>query len=561
MHGQSASAAATGLSEAVGRLAAKLPGAVLVSPIQAWAYLQEFSAGVQHYHELANPTAADERWVGVCYFQLIEDHLALQHFRSAVAMGEPAARINLAHLLRFLERSEEAADQLRHVDLDSLSEYDRVFYYRIVSMDEENNGNLREALRAAEEAWKRVQAIPEYGILAPSILAQLGLLHSRIGRAQRSLWFLERALQITEGTEHLKTRLRRTLVLQMLGRHHEASTELEALRRQGIPEAFLPELKFYQGELEWAARDTQAAEHAFRAAIEISRKLQLAYEEFIASLSLIGLSLIKGSLEEASAYLHRAQELVSDKTDRLNFRFREVQFLLASGSYSPAHAEHELSALDEEFMEMGLLQEQAYVKLHRAGLLLRSANTGYLRVLDDLQALTVTLQSRAFLAREWLAFPELQRLARRSHADLVGTTDSLLELHTLGEERIVLAGDTVRIPLKKAPEVLAYFLEHKAVSLEQLIADVFPDEKLRSAKSYFHQVRHQLKEHVEGLEIEFDREAKLYRLKSEVDILWDVAEMRAGRRVAQTGPFLPGSGNDWALMLDHALERYRTDGP
>jgi hypothetical protein len=70
-------------------------------------------------------------------------------------------------------------------------------------------------------------------------------------------------------------------------------------------------------------------------------------------------------------------------------------------------------------------------------------------------------------------------------------------------------------------------------------------------------VRHQLKEHVEGLEIEFDREARLYRLKSEVDILWDVAELRAGRQVAETGPFLPGSGNDWALMLDHSLERFR----
>lgn len=545
----------------VARLEERLPGARIVSTVQAWAYLQEFTEGLRQYSEIRVPTAADERWVGVCHFQLIEDHKALRHFERAVAMGEVAARINLAHLLRFLERSDESSALLRTVSPEQLSEYDRVFYFRIVSVDEENNGNLREALRAAEEAWRQVQSIPEYGILAPAILAQLGLLHSRIGRAQRALWFLDRALQITDGAEHLKTRLRRALVLQNLGRHNEASAELDSLERNGLPSAYVPELQFYRGELYWSARKPNEAEAAFRTAIAVAREHQLVYEEFIASLSLVGLTLIRGEAQTAAPHLERAQELVSDKTDRLNFRFREVQYMHVSGRYSAAHAEHELEALDEEFMKMGLLQEQAFVKLHRSGLLQRLNDGRYRRVLEELRALSVAMQSRAFLSREWMAFPDLQRLARQTHPDLAGATDSILELHTLGEERLLLAGEPVRIPLKRAPEVLAYFLEHKAVSLERLLQDVFPDEKVRSAKSYFHQVRHQLKEHIEGLEIEFDRETRLYRLKSEVDILWDVAELRAGRHVAQTGPFLPGSGNDWALLLDHALERYRTATP
>ncbi len=547
-------------SSVVARVQQKLPGARIVSEVQAWAYLQQFEEGVRCYQQLVAPSAADERWVGVCFFQLIDDAEALHHFEAAVAKGEQAARINLAHLLRFLERSDETGKEFRNIDVQALSEYDRVFYFRIVSVDEENNGNLREALKAAEEAWKQVQRIPEYAILAPAILAQLGLLHSRIGRAQRALWFLDRALQITEGNEHLKTRLRRALVLQLLGRNNESLTELEALDHGGIPAAFVPELQFYRGELLWAARQIDDAEMAFHRAIEVAREHQLVYEEFIASLSLVGISLLKSRNEVAQGHLARAQNLVSDKTDRLNFRFREIQYLESTGAYALGHAEHELHALDEEFMHMGLLQEQAYVKLHRAGLLHQLNDPRYERLLDDLISLSVTLQSRAFLAREWMAFPDLQRLAKRTHPELVGVTESVLELHTLGTEQILLAGEPVRIPLKKAPEVLAYFLEHKAVSLDRLMRDVFPDEKPRSAKSYFHQVRHQLKEHVEGLEIEFDREAKLYRLKSEVDILWDVAELRAGRQVAETGSFLPRSGNDWALMLDHSLERFR-DAP
>ena len=353
-------------SGAVARVQQKLPGARIVSEVQAWAYLQEFEEGIRCYERLANPSAADDRWVGVCHFQLIDDVLALQYFDSAIAKGEQAARINRVHLLRFLERADETSSEFRSIDVPALSEYDRVFFYRIVSLDEENNGNLREALKAAEEAWRQVQSIPEYGILAPAILAQLGLLHSRIGRAQRALWFLDRALQITEGKEHTKTRLRRALVLQLLGRNNESLTELEALDRQGIPSAFVPELQFYRGELLWAARRIDLADTAFQLAIEIAHEHQLVYEEFIASLSLVGISLLTSRVDAAKLHLSRAQALVSDKTDRLNFRFREIQVLRATGVYSAAHAEHELHALDEEFMNMGLLQEQAYVKLHRA---------------------------------------------------------------------------------------------------------------------------------------------------------------------------------------------------
>ncbi len=208
---------------------------------------------------------------------------------------------------------------------------------------------------------------------------------------------------------------------------------------------------------------------------------------------------------------------------------------------------------------MGLLQEQAVVKLHRAGLLNEQSSDRTVRVLEELQGLTVTLQNQAFLTREWGLFPSLRRFARKTHPGLLGDSLGVLQLHTLGEERILLAGDPINIPLRRGVEILAYFLEHKAVSLHQLLLDIFPEEKPRSAKSYFHQFRHQLKEHIDGVEIEYDRESRLYMLKSEIDILWDVAELRAGRRTDDVGLFLPSSGTDWALTVDHSLERYRSE--
>lgn len=547
----------TAESQVLRQVAVSHPGVRIVSTVQGLVYLQRFQDGITHYRTIPEPTGADDRWVGVCHFQQFEDAEALAAFTRAVTKGEEAARINLAHLLRFLERGEEGKGELQSVRLDHLNEYDRVFFFRIVSVNEENNGNLREALKAAEEAWRRVQGLPEYGLLAPSILAQLGVLHGRIGRAQRALWFLDRAIQMTSEVENLKARLRRSAILNVLGRHREATTELDSLVLEGLPRNFLPELYFNRGEVAWSAGRLDDASAEFEACVRSCDGMQVAYEEFVARLSLTALNCISSAIPTAQEHLRRAQTLISDKSDRLNYRFREVQFNLSTRTYTHSHALSEFAVLDEEFEEMGLLQEQAFVKLHRAALCEAIGDDRFRWLLDDVMALTITLQNRSFLAREWTALPRLRRVARQTHPSLLGDVEAILELRTLGEERIVLAGADVRLPLRRSAELLAYFLEHKAVTFDQVRSDLFPDEKPRTAKSYFHQFRHQLREQVEGLQVEYDGESRMYRLKSELDILWDVADLRAGRRKEPAGPFLPTSSSDWALTLDHALERYR----
>jgi tetratricopeptide (TPR) repeat protein len=538
-------------------IAKKFPGVLLESTIQGWVYLERFADGISEFDRLPNPNAKDERWLGVCYFQLAEDLTALECFYRAVAKGEEAARINVAHVLRFVERGDESAVEMRSVNFDNLSAYDKVFFLRVNSINEENNGNLREALRAAEEAWKRIQGLPEFGILAPGILAQLGILHSRIGRAQRALWFLERGLQITDGYEHVKVRLRRASVLSALGRHNEARAELETVKRESDYQVADPELHLLHGDIEWYAGQVDEAIGHYALCVAKSAEIQVTYEEFLGRVALAALLSNRHDMAVARSHLARAQSLITDKSDRLIYRFREIGLHLILGEYAFDHALKEYQALDEEFGRMGLLQEQGFVKLHMAALLHRQKNPRYLVVLDELQGLCVTLQNHAFLAKEWHLLPEFRRAIKRTHAELLGEVGDILEVRTLGDESLIFAGEPVTIPLRRLVEVVAYFLEHKAVSLKRLLLDVFPDEKPRSAKSYFHQCRFQLKEHIASVQIEYDPEAKLYRLKSEVDIVWDVAEVRAGRRSGDIGLFLPGSGNDWALMVDHSLDRHR----
>ncbi len=534
----------------------RYPGVQLVSEIQGWAFLEEFEKGVVTYQAKADPSPEDDRWLGVCLFQLVRDLEALEALYRALNRGDEAARVNVAHVLRFVERVEDAGVELSRVNEQRLSPYNQVLYFRVLSMHEENNGNLREALKAAEDAWRRVQGIPEFPLLAPSILAQLAILHGRIGRSQRALWFVERGLQVTRGTELMKLHVRRAYVLTSLGRYQEAQSELESLDLSRAPEPFQPERHWLLGEVARATGNLLTAINEYEQAIELSMGLQMGNEELLSRLPLMSILGHRAEFSAAGEHAARAQTLLSDKSDRLEFRFREVLLLFWQGAYTSDHATAELEALIGEFGTMGLLKEQGLVRLHKAEIL-RSSGKAFLKELDSLQALSVTLQNPAYLAPEWALLPELHELARRSHPRIAGQAPSVLRVTSLDEEYLQLDSKPVSIPLRKGVEVLAYFLEHKAVTLKKLLADVFPDDKPRSAKSYFHQFRHQLRENVDGLEIEYDSESKMYRLKSEIDIVWDVSELRAGRVMGKTGLFLPSSGNDWALSVDRSLDPYR----
>lgn len=523
-------------------------------------YLEKFDEGVRAFHELEAPSASDYRWLGVCLYKLVRDEESLEALYRARDLGEEGARVNLAHLLPFLERADEGKHELSSVRLDRLSEYDKVLYYRVLSMEEENSGNLREALRAAEEAWRRIQGMPEYPLLAPSVLSQLAVLYARIGRSQRALWFLERGLSGTRGIERLKARLRRATVLVALGRHQEARLDLESLELDNesleLDEGPEAERDYLLGEISLTQGDYRTAIQHYRRVIARASRLRSNYEEFLSRLALVTILGSRGEFAAATEHIGRAQELIADKADRLSFRFREVLLMLWQGLYTQSHAAEELQGLIHAFGEMGLLQEQAAVKLQLADLY-RVKGKEFSGLLDELQNLSITLQNPSFLAREFALLPDLRRVAEKTHPRIAGTRIATIEVRTLGEERVLLDDEPVNIPLKRGVEVLAYLLERKAVTLQDVIDEVFPNEKVSSAKSYFHQFRHQLREHVDGLAIEYDAEAKMYRLTSEINVIWDVAEVRSGRQVAGIGRFLPGSSNAWARAVDEELDVYR----
>lgn len=532
-------------------VARQLPGVTLESPIQGWAYLGRFEQGISEHARIARPTGHDDRWLGVCYFQTFEDMRAQEAFYRALAKGVEAARINLAHLLRFLERSDEAQAELARVDLAAVTPYDRVLYHRVRSLHEESNGDMRTALQFGEAAWRLAQAIPERSLLAPQVLTQLGVLYARTGSAQRSLWLLERAIALAAEPERQKVQLRRTAVLLMLGRNREALNHLLPLE---VHDRHEPEKKLLIGEALWADGRIDAAIERYRAAVCAAQSVDAGAEEFLARLALATLHGATGAHGAARGELESARVFISDRSDLLQHHFRKVLVDAWSGVITEASALGELEMLAAEFEEMGLQQEEGWVRLHVGELSLSLGTTQHLQELDRLEGLCAHLETRAFLAKEWRLVPRFHALVARQRPQLLRVGAPLLEVRSLGEQALLLDGVPISLPARRSVELLCYLIEHRAVAAQQLWRDVFPDHQAPSFRSYLHRFRRGLRERVPGLDLEFDREARLYHLRSDLDILWDVAEVRAGTRPAN-GPFLQGSSSAWARQLDADLPR------
>ena len=539
------------LLEAQDQVEQKYPGTRLESVIQGCAYLGEFERGITTYGALGAPSAADDRWLGVCFFQVFEDMRAQEAFYRALAKGEEAARVNLAHLLRFLERSEEAATELLRVDVTKLRPYDEVLFLRVSSLHEETNGNIRKAVNHAELAWEKVQGLPEYQILAPSVLAQLGILYGRMGEARRALWYFDKGIKLTSGLEQQKVQLRRATLLLNLGRFAEVEAALNSL--VGLPEGLSLESSLLRGELQWARGEIESCIETFYSVVDTATRLASGSDEFTARLALAALATQNRNFTEASEHLADARILISDRSDILVHRFREIILLLESGQYGTQEATSELEMLAVEFRNLGTLQEEACVRLHLAEVNRGLSAESVADQLAAVKAICKTVHNTAFLCREWILVPDLFSLVARSHPELVALTDQRLEVLTVGDERLLLNGTPIRVPMKRFVEMVAYFLEFDEAPLGRVLRDLFPAVKTRTGRSYFHQFRHQLRKHVPGVQVVYNQAKKIYELKYDIEIVWDVEVLRQGDSQKVTGAFLPSATSSWARRINEEL--------
>lgn len=545
---------AVALREARALLAEKHPELSATNLVQAWVYLSEYERAAAAFATLDAPSAEDERWLGVCYLYSFDDLSATEVLHRAAARGDKAAHIYLAQAYLFTERLNDVEGELSKADFKALSPYDQVLYLQVKSQFEELSGSLDAALRHAEAAWGLVQGIPERPLLAPQIAGRLGILYVRKGRSQRALWFTERALKLSAGTQAHHAALDQVRLHTMLGLFNKAHTTLRHLAQIELPPKLEVLRALRRAELAWAQDRLEQAITLYDETGKLALQAQAYFEEFRVRLALATLLAYTQQPARAQEYLARASALISDPTDELHYRFRHTLIEHWRGRVPTSEAILELDQVRKGFEKLGFLQEQGCLRLQLAAL--KQPVGSHLEDLNALQLLVARLQDSAFLASEWTLAPELKRVARRSHPELLGRAKDRLEIYTLGEEKLLLNGKNVHIPLRKATEIIAYFLERGKVSLKRLLLDVFADDEPGTARNYFHQLRHELHERLPGLHIRYLANERLYQLESELELIWDVSELRAGRLGGEaSGLFLPSSGSDWAALLEAELER------
>jgi tetratricopeptide (TPR) repeat protein len=539
----------------------KYPDIVLESPIQGWVYFENYEKGIENFEDthVYSRTAKDMRWVAMCYFQLLDDHQAVPFYQTAIYRGAREAGIGLAQAYMVTDRMSLVIPELEQIDFENLSPYDKVYFLRVRSYYYEMNAQLTNALNDAELAWAIGQTIPEWVIIAPYLLRQLGTLYGRMGKAQRSFWFFEQSLELSNENERFGTLLTRIEVLIMLGHYVEAREELEKIQIELMPEKYHALFYLRWGDVYWTERALAKAIEMYDQAALFALENDLYGEEVTARINLIPLNIARDYPLTAGEHQARAKALLTDEIDKFIYRFRDALLLLKENLATTEQTRDTLIELSNELKELGYLQEHGWVRLHAAEMK-RRLGEDFAPDLDELQKLAVVLQNNNFLSREWALLPELFTIAQETHPKIAGRAPGVIEIFTMGEERIVHNGKTVPIPLRRAIEVIAYFLDNGGkISLKKLRADLFPDDDPKTSRNYFHQFRHELHARLPVFQIAYDTQQHLYEIKTDLTVLWDVAELRAGRKMGGMGLFLPSSGSEWAELMEHSLVPLRDE--
>ncbi|MBZ9750141.1 transcriptional regulator, SARP family protein [Deinococcus sp. HMF7604] len=536
----------------------------------------QYQDGLKVHAALPEPTATDDRWGGYCLFALGQLWPARDLLLRARARGCEAASLELALVLRYLGEPEAARQLLLSLPLDRLSPVDRSYAHREHASLHLMDGRPLLALAELEAAWSDLlTAGPDGETLRQSTAQLLGYVSALLGREAAALHYLNLALGTAQGGKRVHALHTRAQVALYAARFEAAGQDLaEAaalLQSEPVSAAYHA---YLQGLLARAQGHWEVALGAFAQAFSRARATGESSTEALAALGQASVLTLQGQWAEAHTALLRADALSSNAWQSALVGLRRGAWQVAQGQPEGAVT---LLGARERFEALGLRRETAWCDLHLCAAHL--ANPPQAR-----QALTRVLDTRAALGSGAPLLPELRLLPQvtdflLAHPDdpaaqtllrdrrLAHPREPLrLTLQTLGRGALLLDGQEVRVGLRRTPEVLAYLLLRGPATREQVLATLWSDDDPRRAANYFHQLRHELTQHVPWLSIDLTRTSGLYSVTCRgPEFNMDAAQLQhrlstlsedevVGAIFAYTGPFLPEATAAWADEEREALE-------
>ncbi|TVR93806.1 MAG: hypothetical protein EA416_04485 [Trueperaceae bacterium] len=538
-------------------------------PILARIAAGAYAEGLTTFTALQTSTPEDERWAGVCLFNLQALHQARDMFLRARAAGCEAAGIELATAYRQLGLMDLARSALTAVDAERLSTFDRALALREWGAQRYTAGDVTGASEVLERAWAIAHEASLGWIILPAIGHALGVAYTDRGFDRQAVDYLTQALAMANPARTVQLLATRSLCRTYLGELTEAERDLdEAGANQDLVPLVGPYLAYVAGVVQLMRGRLGAAEARFDAAATSARTAREPETEAYAELGRCAIATAHGRLDEARAFLARARHLAGNERLQALTLLRECAILTRQGRATSVKAGEAAAAA---FERIGLLREQGWCRLHVAAAHLGAGrDRAAMRALSEAAGVRHALGGGAWLVRELRLVPAVASLLARLdedeyprvlYRDLRRVSDAEpvpLELRTLGSAELRLDGRRVRLDLRRSLEVLAYLITNPDTTLDQLLLDLFPDSDAPRARSYLHQVRYELARAVPGLSIPFRQHERTYRVRSEgldldadVSRLWRAVTAGGESGLAEAlrlyrGPFLPDADSEWA---------------
>ena len=272
------------------------------------AMLESRSAdGVALFERMTDPTPEDQCWAGQCLVILDRAQEGLILLSQAAAQGFDDALPFVAGAYNALGESQSMRSTLAGLDLERLSPFAKACAIRDHGLLEYIEDRMPQALFAFEQAWVLANADPVGQRAIRWFDAPLGLLHSELGRDQRALVYVDRAVK-GHPTAHLLGL--RALSMTYLGRLEEAESDLKLARQDHLSPVLPPAtFEWISGVLATVRGLPDKAVQRLLEAVALARAQGNRQTEFFACLNLATLATADESFSLARGYIARARGL------------------------------------------------------------------------------------------------------------------------------------------------------------------------------------------------------------------------------------------------------------
>ncbi len=520
-----------------------------ISSIQRLAQNACYQEGWEFYQQLPMPSASDDRWAGICLWNLGRLEDARTMFTRAKRRGDTGALVGLASISRLLGSLDDCEAYLELAFDGSLSPDDWVRALRERGDLHMVHNHLKVALAAYSDARLEAELCNEAKVLIPMIDQSLGYTHHLLGNDRKAKELLDRAMLSTNPMFRMYVRVTRILVYIYSGDIISAESEILHQDFKNINSSLIQSLTLYgSGILKIIQKNWDESLVLFNQSIVVTETNGFIETDCLSKLGLCKTFIGMGQFDNARAALKRAENL------KVSPEYIAAQNLTAGVLWTnlgkPEKAHECLSNAQTYFQEHELARELAWTHLHFAVWHLKNndavAAANSLELVSDIAN---ALGGNAFLMLELRLISDIQALADIATPYGLNALKPVLEsnfdaqevtlplehrpkvteyrIRAFGQPMLLANGKPVHLTsTAKTLELLSYLMLHPMSTLEKILTDVFEESEPKAARNNFHQIKHQLPLSSYGLEITYDRVTRTYSLEpGAAGLAWDYSEI------------------------------------